>query len=149
MANLAGIVCLNHPNEPAVARCACCSKPLCEACAAENMHDGVPYCSDLCYKNALRTGAMVDDVNRRKGAADFKRRIIQLVQLLILLALIGAGYWYYKNNKAKVDAKIKNVQQQVEKGSKDLKKGIEDNTVNRKSTYKKNVEALDASDLAK
>ena len=149
MADLHGSVCLNHPNELAVARCATCSKPICAACAADNTHDGVAYCSDLCYQNAVRTGLLVKDVNKRKGAANFKRRLIQLVQFLILLAAIGGGYWYYKNHKATIDAKLKNAQNQVEKGTKDLKKGIEDNTVNRKSTYKKNIEKIDASDLAK
>ena len=147
MPDLHGSVCLNHPNTLAVARCATCSKPICAECAQE--HDGVKYCSDLCWQNAKRTGLMVDDVNRRKGAANFKRRIVQLIQLIIVLAVILGGYHFYKTHKATVDAKLKQAQQKVEQGAKDAKKAVEDNTVNRSSTYKRNIEKIDASDLAK
>ena len=134
----AGSVCLNHPNTHAVTRCATCSKPICQECIVK--HGGVSYCSTLCRDNAVRTGAMVDDVQKRKGAANFKRFVIRFVQLLILLAVLGAAYWYYKNNKSKVDSKLQQGIQKVEQGKQELMdKG---HNVIKDSQYKKDRENL-------
>lgn len=137
--NLAGVVCLNHPNVPAVARCATCSKPICAECA--QVHDGVTYCSQLCYENAMRTGLMVKDVERRKGAANAKRMLVKLIWLIIILALAAGGYYYYKNHKSQIDAKVKNVKQSVESGIEKGKKKVDDNLI-RDSKYKKQREAM-------
>lgn len=137
--NLTGIVCLNHPDVPAATRCATCSKPICADCA--QVHDGVPYCSKLCYENAQRTGMMVEDVVRRKSAANAKRAMIKLIWLLIILALIGGGYYFYRNNKSKIDSKLKNAKQSVEIEIQKGKKKVDDNLI-RDSKYKKQREAM-------
>ena len=83
---------------------------------------------------------MVEDVQKRKGAANSKRFIIRLIQLLILLAVLGARYWYYKNNKSKVDSKLQQGIQKVEQGKQELMdKG---HNVIKDSQYKKDRENL-------
>ncbi len=61
-----GSVCLNHPNVPAVARCAVCRKPICADCIVKK--DGVVYCSTKCRDDAIRTGAMVEGVEQSPAA---------------------------------------------------------------------------------
>jgi len=121
-----GSVCLNHPNIPAVKRCAVCSKPLCASCI--QMHDGVPYCSDLCWENAKRTGLMVKDVQKRKKSADSKAFIRKIIYLIIVAALAYGGYYLYTRNKSTVDAqlqKAKNVgEQQLKKGKKSIEQSL-------------------------
>ena len=121
-----GSVCLNHPNTPAVKRCAVCSKPLCAKCI--QMHDGVPYCSDLCWENAKRTGLLVNDVQKRKKSADAKAFVRKIVYLIIIVALVLGGYFFYTRNKSKIDSqlkKVKNVgEQQLEKGKKSIEKSL-------------------------
>ncbi|NLF62492.1 MAG: hypothetical protein GX574_15235 [Lentisphaerae bacterium] len=136
--SLVGSVCLNHPNEPAVARCATCSKPICKDCV--QVHNQVSYCSQLCYENAQRTGLLVDDVERRKGAADLRRRIKQVVYLLLLAALLVAGYWFYSRNKARVDRSLQQLQQTVEEKTSTAAETIKSKTVERESDYKRRTE---------
>jgi len=134
-----GSVCLNHPNVAAVARCATCSKPICGECA--QVHDGSTFCSKLCYDNAMRTGMMVDDVQRRKGMANLRRNIRILINLLILLAIIAAGYYFYTKNKSKVDQAIKETKQTVQQKTSDAADTIKKSTVKRESKYKRERES--------
>ena len=134
-----GSVCLNHPNTPAVKRCAVCSKPLCAECV--QMHDGVPYCSDLCWDNAKRTGLLVKDVEERKKSTAVKVFIRKVIYLIIIVALAYGGYYYYTHNKSKVDAQLKKAknatEQQLEKGKKSIEKGLPGD-----SKYKKDREKM-------
>lgn len=133
-----GSVCLNHPNVEAAARCATCSKPVCGDCA--QVHDGVTYCSQLCYENAKRTGVMVEDVERRKAKANFRRRVRMLVNLLVLAALLGAGYYFYSKHKSKVDQKLKEAGQTVQLKTTEAAEAIKKSTVERESKYKRERE---------
>ena len=121
-----GSVCLNHPNTPAVKRCAVCSKPLCADCV--QMHDGVPYCSDLCWDNAKRTGLLVKDVEARKKSTAVKVFIRKVIYLIIIAALAYGGYYYYTHNKSKVDAQLKKAksttEQKLQEGKKSIEKGL-------------------------
>ena len=134
-----GSVCLNHPNTPAVKRCAVCSKPLCAECV--QMHDGVPYCSDLCWDNAKRTGMLVKDVEARKKSTAVKVFIRKVVYLIIIAALAYGGYYYYTHNTSKVDAQLQKAksatEQQLEKGKKSIEKGLPGD-----SKYKKDREKM-------
>ena len=138
--NLHGSVCLNHPNELAVARCATCSKPICKKCM--QVHDGVPYCSKLCYENAVRTGAMVEDVMKRKDAGKFGRMIRNIIVLVIVIAIALFGWSYYKKNKRSIDYKLKKAQYEAERKVQEGKNTIKKNTVDRKSDYKKQRENM-------
>ena len=117
-----GSVCLNHPNTPAVKRCAVCSKPLCAECV--QMHDGVPYCSDLCWDNAKRTGMLVKDVEERKKSTAVKVLIRKIVYLFIIAALAYAG-WHYRYDIKKWFKKAESgAKEQLEKGKQGIQKGI-------------------------
>lgn len=133
-----GSVCLNHPNVEAVARCATCSKPVCGECA--QVHDGGTYCSQLCYDNAKRTSIMVEDVERRKAKANFRRRLKMIINLLILAAIIGAAYYFYTRNKSKVDQTLKEAGQTVQQKTTEAAETIKKNTVERESKYKRERE---------
>ena len=139
-----GSVCLNHPNTPAVKRCAVCSKPLCAECV--QMHDGVPYCSKLCWENAKRTGLLVNDVQKRKKSAEGKAFIRKIIYLIIIAALAYGGYYLYTRNKSTVDAqlqKAKNVgEQQLQKGKKSIEKSLPGD-----SKYKRDREKMVNEDL--
>ena len=134
-----GSVCLNHPDTPAVAHCAVCRKPVCKEC--QKIYEGVTYCSKECYDNAKRTGGMVDDVLQKRNAVELKRKIRNIIVLLIIVALAFAGWTYYKKNKSTIDAKAKSLKQQTEKTINDGKKSI-DNGLIKDSKYKKDREGL-------
>lgn len=140
MGDLKNSVCLNHPDVPASFRCAVCGKPICSDCAIKD--GGMTYCSQQCRADAIRTGAMVSNVNAHKNTGNTKRLIIKLVWLIIIVALAAGGYYYYTQHKGEIDSKIQQGKQQFEQGVKDTKKTIEDNTVNRKSKYKKDRERM-------
>lgn len=135
-----GSVCLNHPNTPAVKRCAVCSKPLCEECV--QMHDGVPYCSDLCYENAKRTGMMVDDVQARKKSANMKAFIRKIIYLVIVVALALGGYCYYKNHKGEIDSSLKKGTKVLKDSEKKVKDSVNDSKYLNKSKSTKKYEKM-------
>lgn len=140
MAKNEGSVCLNHPDVPASFRCAVCGKPICSECAIKE--GGLTYCSQKCRADAIRTGAMVDAVAAKKNSGKLKRAIIRLIGLIILVAAVAGGYYYYTHHKGEIDSKMKNAANQVQNAAKDVKKTVEDNTVNRESKYKKDRENL-------
>ena len=134
-----GSVCLNHPDTPAVAHCAVCRKPVCKEC--QKIYEGVTYCSKECYDNAKRTGVMVDDVIQKRSAVEFKRKIRNIIVLLVIVALAFAGWTYYKKNKSTIDAKAKSLKQQTEKTINDGKNTIDKGLI-KDSKYKKDREGL-------
>ena len=133
-----GSVCLNHPNVEAVARCATCSKPVCGECA--QVHDGGTYCSQLCHDNAKRTGMMIEDVERRKAKANFRRRLKMIINLLVLAAIAGGAYYFYTRNKSKVDQTLKEAGQTVQQKTTEAAETIKKSTVERESKYKRERE---------
>lgn len=134
-----GSVCLNHPNTPAVAHCAVCRKPVCKECV--KVYDGVSYCSKECHESVLRTGGLVEDVMKKRNAVEAKRKIRNVLTILIIAALAFAGYKYYKANKAKIDSKARQMQyetqQKINKGKKDIENGLI-----KESKYKKQREQM-------
>lgn len=140
MANIDGSVCLNHPDTPASFRCAVCGKPICSECAVKA--DGLTFCSRSCQADAQRTGAAVASTLESKNRAAKKSRVRTTVLLLIFLFIAVAVYWFYVNNKAKIDATVQQGIQQGEQIMKETQKSIEDNTVNRESQYKKDRENM-------
>lgn len=84
--NLEGIVCLKHPNTPAIARCATCGRPLCQECMKTK--DGIICCSDECLKNALASLTKVDNFVASKKRVEKNRMRGILVNLIILVIII-------------------------------------------------------------
>ena len=146
-----GSVCLNHPNVPAVARCAVCRKPICADCIVKK--DGVVYCSAKCRDDAIRTGAMVEGVQESKKRSNSNRMIMNLIKLIILLALIAGGWFAYNKMKDAPEGKklLKNVTKEVKKASQKVEQTVDQGkqAVKEKgdglikdSKYKKEREAL-------
>ena len=80
---MSGSVCINHPDQAAVARCVTCSKPVCAKCVTKA--DGHTFCSGTCRDN------------RAKFQAGYKPKedgvlagLMSYVKLLVALAVIAA-----------------------------------------------------------
>ena len=151
MAKIEGSVCLNHPNVPAVARCAVCRKPICADCVVKK--DGVTYCSAKCRDDAIRTGAMVEGVEESKARSNAKILLKRIIILIILLALAAGGWFAYNKFKDDPEGKklLKNVTKEVKKASQKVEQTVDQGkqAVKEKgdglikdSKYKKEREAL-------
>ena len=84
MANLEGIVCLNHSNVQAVSRCTTCMKPICSECIVQINNDH--FCSQTCGENHIRTSA---DISRFKS-----KQKSGLMKKLIYLAILAGLVWF-------------------------------------------------------
>ena len=58
MADISKSYCLNHPDTPAVARCATCGKHVCAQCVVSR--NGSSYCSKACADSAANTAGRVN-----------------------------------------------------------------------------------------
>ena len=101
MADISESVCLNHPDTPAVTRCATCGKPICERCIVSR--NGSNYCSETCADNAMNSVGRVNDVLENKRKVDAKGKKRTLIVIVILIAAAAAGYYYYTQNKDDVN----------------------------------------------
>ena len=98
------MVCLNHPDREAVYKCAACGKPLCEECIIEN--EGDVYCSDSCMTKGIaskaRSAYIISDTarnNRKRGVKGF-------VTFVIILIIAAVAYYFYTQNKEKIDSHV-------------------------------------------
>lgn len=91
--SLKGVVCLNHTDKPAVARCAVCRKPLCGNCMKQS--NDMIFCSDKCMKNGLESVGRVNKIVANKKRTDFAGTIRKLITLIVL-ALIVLGCYHYR-----------------------------------------------------
>ena len=139
MADISESVCLNHPDTPAVTRCATCGKPICERCIVPR--NGSNYCSETCADNAANSVGRVNDVleNKKKVEARVKKRT--LIIIVILLAAAAGGYYYYTQNKDDVTRFVKKTERKVKKNVKETKKSIE-RSLPSSSTYKRDRENM-------
>ena len=136
---LNGSVCLNHPDTPAVARCAVCRKPICADCVKES--GGVKYCSKDCYDKAIRTGAMAENVLENKKKVVKSRNYKNAIVFVIVVALAAGGFFYYRQHKAKIDRKIKNAKYEMEQKVQEGKRAVDKNLI-KESKYKRTREML-------
>ena len=90
MAKISDSVCLNHPDTPAVTRCATCGKPVCKNCIVNK--NGSNYCSQVCADNAQKSAGRVSEVMESRKRADSRRGVRTLVILIILIAAGAAAY---------------------------------------------------------
>lgn len=139
MADISQSVCLNHPDTPAVIRCAACGKPICEQCIVEL--NGSKYCSESCAVNAAKSVDRVNDVVESKKRADSRSKVRGIIILIILAALAAGGYYYYTQNKSKVDRKFRKMEQSINSAAKDAKGTIQKN-IPASSKYKNQRENL-------
>ncbi len=139
MADISESVCLNHPDTPAVARCATCSKPICKRCIVSR--NGSNYCSQTCADNAAVSVGRVDKVLENKKKVDSKAGRRTVVVAIILLAAAAAAYYFYNQNKEDVDRMVKKTERKINKAAKSTKKSIE-KTLPSSSTYKREREDM-------
>lgn len=77
-----GSVCVNHPQQAAVARCVTCNKPVCSSCVVKA--DGRTFCSERCQENHAKFSGY------KPAKEGFFANLLSYVKLLIALAVIGA-----------------------------------------------------------
>ena len=111
MAKISDSVCLNHPNTPAVTRCATCGKPVCEICIVTR--NGINYCSQVCAANAEKSAGRVDMVMESKKRANSKSKIRSFLILIILILIAAAAYYFYTQNKDDVNDFMKKTEQDI------------------------------------
>jgi len=90
--NLEGVVCLNHPNTPAVARCAACGKPICADCMKTK--NNITCCSDRCLVNAIESGAVVSDIMGRKKKSEAKGLVAKIIKIVVVLLIIACLFGF-------------------------------------------------------
>ena len=139
MAEASNNVCPNHPDTPAVARCATCGKPVCAKCVVNK--NGSQYCSARCASLAESTKDNVDTVLTAKKRTDSKGKVRTIITLIILVAAIAAGYFFYQRNRNDIKRFVKKTENQVTTGAKDAKKSI-DKGIPKSSKYKRDRENL-------
>ena len=139
MANISESVCLNHPDTPAVCRCATCGKPVCSQCVVSR--NGSSYCSEKCADDAANSVGRVNSTLDEKARSDAKRAVRAIVTVIILLAVAAAGYFLYRRNEKKVDSFIRKTENKVVSGAKDAKDSIQQG-IPTSSSYKRSRENL-------
>ena len=131
--------CFNHSDAPAVARCAVCGKAVCSKCVVRR--NGGNYCSEVCASRAESSTGRVDTAMGDKKKIDAKLRLRGIIIFVVLVAIVAAGVFFYRNNKDDVDRAVrkagKQVSQQAEGAKKSIQKGIPTS-----STYKRDKENL-------
>ena len=133
------MVCLNHPDTEAVARCGACGKPLCANCVIES--NGNSFCSKACAKKAMDSASRSSDVISRAGKADSKAAVKKIIFILILLAIAGAAAYFYSQNKDEIDAKVSaQVKTIKKKGKKAINAGHK--ALDKESKYKRDRENM-------
>lgn len=87
------LVCLNHPDRRATARCAQCSKPICPECAVER--NGDTYCGEACsaaraeYESREARRALAGKRTEHFGLREWGWRVV------ILLLISGILYYVF------------------------------------------------------
>ncbi len=141
MAKISDSVCLNHPDTPAVTRCATCGKPVCQICVVRK--NGSDYCSQVCAANAEKSAGRVNTVMESKKRASSRNGIRTLIVLIVLAALAAAAWYFYSSNKDDVDKFVKKTEKElgtkIRKNAAETRKSIEQG-IPTGSKYKANRE---------
>ncbi|MBQ9338356.1 MAG: B-box zinc finger protein [Lentisphaeria bacterium] len=129
--------CLNHPDTPAVTRCATCGKHICAECIVER--DGAQYCSEQCAQAAANSAGRVDTAVAAGDRLAKKSRIRSIVILIIVIAAAAAAWYFYKNNKDDVNAFVQKQGQEAQKKMNSTKQSLQ-KSVPGDSKYKRDRE---------
>ncbi len=78
----AGSVCVNHPQQPAAARCVTCNKPVCASCVVKA--NGRTFCSGACRENHAKYSGF------KPAKESLLASLMSYVKLIIALAVIAA-----------------------------------------------------------
>ena len=139
MSEVLNSVCPNHPDTPAVARCAACGKPVCAKCLVTR--NGVQYCSAQCASLAESRKDDVRIVMDSKKKVDSARKIRSVVILIVIIAAVAAGYYFYRHNRKDVNRFIQKTEKQLGSTARDAKNSIKSG-IPKDSSYKRDRENL-------
>ena len=139
MSEVSNSVCPNHPDTPAVARCAVCGKPVCGKCLVTR--NGAQYCSAQCAAMAESRKADVGMVMDSKKKVDSARRIRSVVVLILIIAAAAAGYYFYRHNRNDIKRFIRKTETQVGNTARGAKNTIKSG-IPKDSSYKRDREKL-------
>ncbi len=133
------MVCLNHPDVNAVAKCSACGKPLCAECVM--IFDNQKYCSEACHlkglASRLRTAEVISE-KRKTGKKSGFRKFVTL--LLILAAAAGAAYFYTRHKKTIDRHAVSGLESVKAKTGEAIREGRE--SMPKSSKYKQHRENL-------
>lgn len=86
---MASSVCVNHPQQSAVARCVTCNKPVCSSCVVKA--DGRTFCSGTCRDNhAKYSGYKPAKEGLIASLMSYVKLIIALVVIAAIAVFVGA-----------------------------------------------------------
>ena len=139
MSEESSIVCPNHPDTPAVARCVVCGKPVCGKCLVTR--NGNQYCSAKCATLSESRQNDVRVVLKSKKKVDSQRKTRSIVILVVLIVAVVAGYFIYQHNRKSIKRFIRKTEKQVSTTARDAKKSI-DKGIPKSSSYKRDRENL-------
>ena len=139
MAEVLTSVCPNHPDTPAVARCAVCGKPVCEKCLV--IRNGVQYCSAQCASLAESRKGDVGMVMKSKKKVDSARKIRAVVIFIVIVVAAVAGYLFYQRNRNDIHRFVHKAERQVSTGARETKNSIRSG-IPKDSSYKRDRENL-------
>ena len=130
MADISKSYCLNHPDTPAVARCATCGKHVCAQCVVSR--NGSSFCSKACADSAANTAGRVNSAVAAERNIAARARIRTIVILIILAAAAAGGWYYYQGHKDEVDSKVNSavkkagttVQKSMDSTKQTIQKGV-------------------------
>ena len=130
MADISKSYCLNHPDTPAVARCATCGKHVCAQCVVAR--NGSSYCSKACADSAANTAGRVNTAVAAERNIAARARMRAIVIIIILAAAAAAGLYYYQNHKDEVNSKVNSavkkagnkVQKSMDSTKQSIQKGV-------------------------
>lgn len=133
------MVCLNHPDTEAVAKCEACGKPLCSQCA--QLFNGHCYCSQSCCDRGMAASVRSGNVIEKRARTDAKLKLRGWLIFLVLLALIAGGAYYYFQHRKEIDRQADWSLRQIKNKSEAL---IEDtkSAIPTSSGYKRQREEL-------
>ena len=124
------MVCLNHPDVNAVAKCAACGKPLCAECVM--ILDNQKYCSEACHLKGLASQLRSESVIASKKKTDCKCGIKKFILFVVIVALAVGGAMFYSKNKKAIDqraaAGLETVKAKADKAIGEGKKSIPTNS---------------------
>ncbi len=139
MTDLSQSVCLNHPDTPAVTRCATCSKPICEKCIVNR--NGSPYCSETCAANASESVDRITRTLDEKRRTNTRTRYRAIILLLIILIAAAVAAWFYSQNKSDVDRLMRKTSAQLDRKVQETRTTIQQG-IPTSSQYKRDREGL-------
>lgn len=133
------MVCLNHPDVNAVAKCSACGKPLCAECVM--IYDNKKYCSEACHLKGLASGLRAEQVIDSKRRSDRKSAAGKFFTFIIILAIAAGAAYFYAKNKKSIDSRaaagIENIKARAGEAVAEGKKNVPTN-----SKYKQHRENL-------